>query len=93
MYIYSIPYDAHDGRWLLEDSDGKVRDFSTRKEAIAQAMADTHRVERATQERAYIYLQGADGHWRLFESNLTAPMDDSRWAVATNQLVVQHSPR
>lgn len=77
--IFEVPFERQDALgWIVESGQGR-RDFSSRKDAVLFAS----KAARACTDQgssAQLALQGGDGQWRMFESDLKPVSNPSQSA-------------
>lgn len=74
MLVIDIPFCAADDQaWSIALPTGEQHTFPTRHEAVRFAARQAARFTGNDGSRAYLSLEGEDGVWRLFGSDLKAP--------------------
>lgn len=75
MVLFDIPLLPNDeGYWTLLH-EGRICSFSVRVRAIGFA---TDRARESVQcgQVAFVNIEGEDGKWRIFRTDLKAPLDE-----------------
>lgn len=74
MLVIDIPFCARDDRaWSIALPSGEQHMFPTRHDAVRFAARQAARYTSKDGGRAYLSIEGEDGVWRLFGSDLKAP--------------------
>lgn len=74
MLVIDIPFwPPDDQAWSIALPKGEQRTFPTRHEAVRFAARQAACYTSNDGSRAYLSLEGEDGVWRLFGSDLKAP--------------------
>jgi len=73
-FVFDIPFRAsHDEGWTIALPSGEKHLFPSRHEAVRFAAGQATRLPTCDGARACLSIEGEDGVWRLFGSDLKAP--------------------
>ena len=71
MIFYEIPYvKGNTQTWHLDGLAEGRKDFDSRVAALAFAMLSAKAAVKKRDDKACIAIQGADGNWRKFDSDM-----------------------
>lgn len=73
-FFFDIPFHAqHNEVWSIALPSGEKHPFPTRHEAVRFAAGQAARLPTNNGTKACLSIEGEDGVWRLFGSDLKAP--------------------
>lgn len=73
MKIFDIPLHAdRPNGWVVPIPGDGEETFGSRNDAIGYAMVLARKQEARRDEPSFVCVEGADGRWRLFDSNMQA---------------------
>lgn len=74
LLVFDIPFHApHGEAWTIALPCGEQHIFPTRHDAVRFAARQATRLTSLDGSHAYLSIEGEDGVWRLFGSDLKAP--------------------
>ncbi|HET6432193.1 hypothetical protein [Dyella sp.] len=70
LVVLQVPFERRvDGSWVVNVRHGEDRHFRTRVAGLAFAVEEARRLSRRDVP-AIVSVEGADGHWRVFDTGM-----------------------